>query len=451
MEVTFLGATGTVTGSKTLVTAGETRILIDCGLYQGVKQVRLRNRQPLPVDAASLEAVILTHAHTDHSGWLPRLCLEGFRGPIYCTPPTRELAEIMLPDSGRLQEEDARYLNKKGLSRHKPALPLYTEKDAQRALKQFEVHPFTEPLGVGPFRVHFREVGHILGAAAVMLETPGGTLCISGDVGRREMVIMSAPLPFPGADWLVLESTYGDRLHSDRNPLDELEAVVRTAVASSSVLLLPAFAVGRSQALLYGLDRIFARNERLRVPVHLDSPMATDVTELYHRYPAYHRLERDDVARFCRMADFVNSVEASKELNRARGPRIIISSSGMIEGGRILHHLKAHAGDPRNVIGLTGFQAPGTRGADIEAGAKAVKIHGDYVPIRAKVVKLEAFSAHADQAELLAWVSAAPRPPRAIFLVHGEPVACDVLRRLLAERVGCPVHVPEYRETVALA
>jgi len=450
MQITFIGAVGTVTGSKTLIEADGTRVLVDCGMFQGVKTLRLRNWRRWPFEPNRLDAVVLTHAHIDHTGLLPRLVADHYNGPIHCTPPTESLCEILLPDGGRIQEEDARYLNKKGLSKHKPALPLYTEADARQVLKRLKPHPFDQELRIGAFRIRFKRAGHILGAATLMLETPEGTLCISGDLGHPDTPLMTPPEDFEGADWLVLESTYGDRLHPDLDPIDELEPIVRRAVERSGVLVIPGFAVDRAQTHLDCLHAIFQRDESLRVPVYLDSPMATDVTELYEKNPEYHRLNADEIARVCRVARIVNTVRDSQELNDLDGPMIIVSASGMVEGGRVVHHIKAHGSDSRNMICLSGYQAPGTRGADLAAGAKAIKIHGSYVPIHAEVAQLRTLSAHADQTDLLEWASGAARPPRTVFVVHGEPVAADVLRRGLAERLGCPVTVPEYRETVEL-
>jgi len=450
MQITFIGAVGTVTGSKTLIEADGTRVLVDCGMFQGVKALRLRNRRRWPFDPTDLDAVVLTHAHIDHTGLLPRLLADHFHGPIHCTPPTGKLCEILLPDGGRIQEEDARYLNKKGLTRHKPALPLFTEAEARLVLKRLKPHPFDQVLQIGPFAIRFKPAGHILGAATVMIESRDGTLCFSGDLGHPDTPLMIPPEPFAGADWLVIESTYGDRHHPDVDPIDELDPLVRRVVERGGVLIIPAFAVDRAQTLLYCLHAIFKRDESLRVPVYLDSPMATDVTELYEKNPEYHRLNADEIARVCRVARFVNSVRDSKDLNDMDGPMIIVSASGMVEGGRVLHHIKAHGSIAKNMICLSGYQAPGTRGADLAAGEKAIKIHGSYVPIRAEVVRLETLSAHADQADLIDWASGAARPPKTVFVIHGEPVAADVLRRRLGERLGCRVVVPDYRETVEL-
>ncbi len=450
MEITFIGAVGTVTGSKTLITEGSTRILVDCGLFQGVKHYRERNRKPLPVDPATLDAVILTHAHIDHSGLLPRLVRDGFEGPIHCTAPTGDLCEILLPDSGHIQEEDAKYRNRKGLSRHKPALPLYTKEDGRRVKKHLRSHSFGEDLEVGPFTIRFNPAGHILGAASVMISTGAGTLCVSGDLGRPQTPLMIPPDPFEGADWVLMESTYGDRLHADRDPVEELADVVVPTLDRGGILMIPAFAVGRVQTVLYCLHRIFEAGLAARVPIYIDSPMATDVTDLYHRYPDAHRLERDEIAAVCRQAEFVTSANDSKRLNREKGPMVIVSSSGMLTGGRILHHVKAHAGDPENTLCLVGYQAPGTRGADLVAGRPAVKIYGDYVPVNAEVVQVDSFSAHADQAEILEWLGGCETPPQEVFLVHGEAYASDTLRRRIVETLGCRATVAEYRDTVSL-
>ena len=450
MDVKFIGGVGTVTGSKTLVTEGKTRILVDCGMFQGLKALRLQNRRAWPFDPAELDAVVLTHAHTDHSGLLPRLLKDGFRGPVHCTVPTLELCEILLPDSGRIQEEDARYLNQRGLTKHKPATPLFTEAEARQVLPRLTTHSFADPWKIGSVHVHFNQAGHILGAASIVLKTEGTSLCFSGDLGRPETPLVVPPEPFEGSDWLVLESTYGNRLHPALDPVDELEAIVRRAVERKAVLIIPTFAVDRAQTLLYCLHQVFDRDGSLRVPVYLDSPMATDVTQVYCRHPDFHRLSGEEATRVCRLAVYVNSVAESKELNDEKGPLIILAASGMIEGGRVLHHLKAHAGDPANLICLTGYQAAGTRGADIAAGAASIKIHGRYVPIRAEVVKMATLSAHADQQDLVNWAGSGPQKPREIFLMHGEPVAADALRRKLVEELDVPVHVPEPRDVFTL-
>jgi metallo-beta-lactamase family protein len=450
MRIGFYGAAGTVTGSKFLIESGGTRVLVDCGLYQGVKQLRERNWARTPWDPAELDAVVLTHAHIDHSGYLPALVRDGFEGTVHATPPTQALCELLLPDSGRLQEEDAEYANRKRFSKHDPALPLYTEEDALRALERFSPLAFDNELAIGELRIRFSPAGHILGAASLAVRSPQGSVVFSGDLGRSDDLLMRPPAPPPEADWIVVESTYGDRLHPETDPVQEIAGILRRTLQRGGTLLMPSFAVGRAQTLLYCLHEIFRKQPGLQVPVYVNSPMATSATALYQRFVDYHRLSREQCAAVCDVAEFVRSVDESRELNARKGPMVIISASGMATGGRVLHHLRTLAPDERNTILLPGFQAPGTRGADLAAGVDSVKIHGRYVPVRAEVVQLGLLSAHADRQDLLDWLRAAPKPPREVFVVHGEPAAADALRRRVKDELGCPVRVSGYREIATL-
>jgi metallo-beta-lactamase family protein len=450
MRLTFLGAAGTVTGSRFLLEQEGRRLLVDCGLFQGLKILRQRNRQPLPVEPASIAAVALTHAHIDHSGYLPALVRGGFDGPVYCTPATADLLGILLPDSGRIQEEDARLANREGFSRHHPALPLYTEEDARTVLGRLIPVDFGEPFRAGPFRGSLRPAGHILGAAGVTLESAAGRIHFSGDLGRAEDLLLPAAEPPPEADWLVMESTYGDRAHPDGDPFAVLRPIVRRTLERGGVLLIPSFAVARAQTMLYCIWRLLEEGAIPRVPVFLDSPMATSATDLYRLYHRLHRLDEATTETAFGIADYVSSVSQSKRISASRGPMIVVSSSGMATGGRVLHHLKAFAPDAANTVLLPGFQAPGTRGASLAAGAESVKIHGRYVPVRAEVVQLDLFSAHADRDDLLAWLAARPSDPHRIFLVHGEPEPADSLRRSIEETQGLEVEVAEHLETVEL-
>ena len=450
MRLGFYGGVGTVTGSRFLVEADGARVLVDCGLFQGLKQLRLRNWSPPPFEPRQLDAVLLSHAHLDHSGYLPALVRAGFRGPIYCTPPTRALCRILLPDSGRIQEEDAAYANRHAFSKHEPALPLYSELDAVRALEQLQTHDFDAPLALGGLRARFVPAGHILGAASVELRGESGVLLFSGDLGRSDDLLMRPPAPPGDADWIVMESTYGDRSHGERDPLEAIAVVLKRTLERGGVLLIPSFAVGRAQTLLLCLLRIFEKGLAPRVPVFVNSPMATDVSELYEQFRSYHRLSSEETRAMCSLAEFVRSVEESRELAARRDPHVVISASGMATGGRVLHHLRALAPDARNTILLPGFQAVGTRGADLAAGAAALKIHGALVPVRAQVVQLDLLSAHADREDLCAWLAAAPREPREVFLVHGEPGASDALRRTLKVQRAREPRVPEYRDVVPL-
>ena len=451
MKVTFLGATGTVTGSKYLVEAADKRILVDCGLFQGLKQLRLRNWAPLPVDPASIDAVILTHAHLDHCGYLPLLVRNGYRGRVYCSAATRDLAVILLSDSGRLQEEEAAYANRHGFSKHQPALPLYTAADAERARAQFVQVATDEPVPLGA-GVSFRllPAGHMLGASLVRLEAEQRVLLFSGDLGRPNDLIMQAPRTPDRADYLVVESTYGNRRHPEVNAEGALAEVVNRTVHRGGTVVMPAFAVGRAQSLMYLLYRLKRSGGIPNVPVFLDSPMAVDATALYHRHRSEHRLSFEECEGLCHVAKIVNSPEESRWLDGQPMPKVILAGSGMATGGRVVHHIKALAPDPRNTIVFAGFQAAGTRGAAMVAGAPSVKIHGQYVPVRAEVAMLDALSAHADCEEILGWLGAFQGPPRRTFVTHGEPVAADALRLQIEERLRWPCQVPDYRESVVL-
>lgn len=448
-RLTFLGAAGTVTGSKYLLESGSQRVLIDCGLFQGLKRLRERNWQPLPVDPRSFDAVVLTHAHLDHTGYLPALVRAGFRGPVYCTAATRDLLGILLPDSARLQEEEADFANRHRFSKHRPALPLYTEADAQAALKLLQPVDWSTPLLIAPgLRAQLSPAGHLLGAASVMCESSHGRILFSGDVGRPDDLMMRAPAPPPAADWVVIESTYGDRVHAPGDAEQELAEAINPALARGGVVVVPSFAVGRAQLLLHLIARCKARDTIPDVPVFLNSPMASNVTRLYHSYRGEHRLTEQECATMCTAAKFVNTVEESKALNTHRGPMIIISASGMATGGRVLHHLKAFASDPRNLILFTGYQAVGTRGAALVGGTETVKIHGEWVPVRATVSQLQGTSGHADAPQLLAWLRSAPTVPERIFVTHGETAAAEALRQRLKRELRTEVDVPEQGEVI---
>lgn len=451
IQITFLGAAGTVTGSKYLVSAAGKRVLVDCGLFQGLKRLRERNWQPLPFDPVSLEAVVLTHAHLDHTGYLPLLARAGYRGPVFCTAATRGLAAILLPDSARIQEEEAEFANRHKYSKHRPALPLYTVDDAEMALKLLRPVEWKSGLELpGGIVLRFTPAGHLLGAASVLLEANGRKLLFSGDIGRPDDPVLNAPAAPPPADWAVIESTYGNRRHPPIDTEAELAAVVNRAADRGGVIVIPSFAVGRAQMLLHFVARLKARKEIPDVPVYLNSPMATDVTRLYHAHRNEHRLSEDECRTMCTAARFVNSVEESKALNLKRGPMIIISASGMAAGGRVLHHLKAFAPDPKSMIVFSGYQAAGTRGAAMVGGADSVKIHGQWVPVRAEVVQLHGTSGHADCDQLVAWLGSGGAVPRRVFVTHGEPAAADAMRQHLRRAMPAEVTVPEHGETVTL-
>jgi len=451
--ITFLGGADSVTGSKYLVEHQRQRLLVDCGLFQGYKQLRQRNWLPLPVDPADLEAAILTHAHIDHSGYLPLLVKQGFRGSIYSSAATRELCGLLLPDSGHLQEEEAKFANRHGFSKHHPALPLYTEEDAERCLGRFRAIPFHQRCEVLPgLTFSLMPSGHMLGSSFVQLEWAGRSMIFSGDIGRPNDLVLRPPEQLAGADYLIIESTYGDRQHEKADPLDKLADVINRTAARGGVVVIPAFAVGRAQHLMYSIHLLKARGAIHQIPVFLDSPMAGDVTRIYHRHRSEHRLSPEECDAMCHAATFVNSPDESKVLSARKGPMVIISASGMATGGRVVHHLKAFAPDRRNTILFAGYQAGGTRGAKILAGDPSIRIHGEDVPVRAEVARIDSLSAHADAGEILNWLKgfAPDRVPRTTFITHGEPAAADALRLRIETELNWRCHVPDYLETVSL-
>jgi len=451
MKLTFLGAAETVTGSRFLLDAAGKRLLIDCGIFQGTKNLRRRNWAPLPVPAESIDAVILTHAHIDHSGYLPVLARNGFRGPVYCTPGTADLCEVMLRDSARLQEEEAAFANRHGYSKHDPALALYTVEDAERALRLIGPREFDAPAALNS-QLAFRllPAGHILGAASVVLSCDHTLIAFSGDLGRPDDPLVRPPAPPAHADYLVVESTYGDRLHDALNPEDELADVFARTFARGGVVVMPCFAVGRTQEILYYIARLKEAGRMPGVPVYLDSPMAISVTDLYRRHMREHRLTLSQLHAIDHAAVMTRTVDESKSVASRHGPKVIIAGSGMATGGRVLHHLALYAPDPRNTIALVGFQAAGTRGAALEAREPAIKIHGEYVRVNAEVASISSLSAHADYHETLRWLGGMTCPPARTFVTHGEPAAADALRRRITEKLGWRCDVPAYLETFDL-
>jgi metallo-beta-lactamase family protein len=453
MHIKFLGAAGTVTGSKYLVSDGPDQVLVDCGLFQGFKTLRLRNWSPPPFDVKSLKAVVLTHAHLDHSGYLPLLIRNGFEGPVFCTEATADLCRILLPDSGRLQEDDAERANRRGYSKHKPALPLYSERDAVRALDRLVPKKYGEDFEAAhKITTSFSPAGHILGSAFVRLSIGKTRVVFSGDLGRPNDSIMRPPSIVESADYLVLESTYGDRRHDQSEPHLAFGEIISRTAKRSGVVVVPTFAVGRAQSLLYCIHRL--KQEGLianDLPVYLNSPMAVDATEVYHKHRTEHRLTREQCDAMCRAAKIVNSVDESKALNESRGPMIILAGSGMATGGRVVHHLKAFAPDPKNAIVFAGFQAGGTRGEKILAGADTVRIHGEDVPVRAEVAALSSLSAHADYAETLNWLGHFRSAPKKTFITHGEPTASDALRTRITQSMGWDCVVPDHLEQFELS
>lgn len=451
LSLSFLGGAGTVTGSKYLIESADHRLLIDCGLFQGFKTLRLRNWERFPVDPRQIDAVLLTHAHLDHTGYLPLLIKQGFAGSAFCSGATASLCGILLPDSGHLQEQDAAFANRHGFSKHKPALPLYTLKDALSALEQLKPIAFEQSVKLAGATAFFRRAGHILGAASIQLDWNGKAIVFSGDLGRYNDATMVDPVQVEHADYLVVESTYGNRRHAAQNPEDALAETIDRTVGRGGTVIVPAFAVGRAQSLMFHLHRLKAVRRIPDIPIFLDSPMAVDASEIFCRHVADHRLTERECRDSCAVAHYVRSVEESKALTINPMPKIIISASGMATGGRILHHLKSYAPDARNTILFAGFQAGGTRGAAMIAGADSIKIHGEYVPVRAEVKNLDMLSAHADADEILRWLKGFKNPPRTTFITHGEPSASDALRKRIEEELGWTCVVPDHGQQVILS
>ncbi|PPC81641.1 MAG: MBL fold metallo-hydrolase [Methylotenera sp.] len=452
MELTFLGATGTVTGSKYLLKTEHQQILVDCGLFQGLKQLRLKNWAKLPINPAKIDVVVLTHAHIDHTGYLPLLVKNGFSGKVYCSEATADLCKIMLPDSAHLQEEEAEYANRRGFSKHHPALPLYTKEDAENALALLSPLRFEQDVDLGDgLTLRLSRSGHILGSAFVRIHDHKTSVLFSGDIGRADDILMKPPAQVRQADYLLVESTYGNRLHQHDDPKVKLAAIINKTVKRKGVIVIPVFAVGRAQELLYYIHLLKtsgAISEDL--PVYLNSPMAVDATEIFNHYQGEHRLSAEQSRALFNTAHMVNSIEQSKALNEKKGPMIILSASGMASGGRVVHHLKAFATKSNNTILFVGFQAAGTRGAAMLDGAESIKIHGEYIPVRASVELISNLSAHADYMEILDWLGGFETPPKKTFIVHGEPVAADSMRRHIEEKLNWHVEVPEYLQTVKL-
>ncbi len=452
MKLTFAGAAGTVTGSRHILQSERRRILLDCGLFQGYKQLRLRNRAPFPVSPRRIHAVLLSHAHLDHSGYLPALVRDGFRGHILCTAGTRDLCELLLRDSAHLQEEEAKYANRRGFSKHSPATPLYTVEDAERALRRFRVVPFDTEFDLGDdLHGAFLPAGHIIGASLVRVSRAGRSLVFTGDLGRPNSALLKGPTRLREVDTLILESTYGNRAHLDGDPFEKLGEIVRKTAERGGTVLIPSFAVGRAQDVMLGIARLKRAGAIPDLPVYLDSPMAIDATELYRRHRLQHRITIAECREMGRVAQMVNTPEQSKALAGIAMPSIIIAASGMATGGRVVHHLKRLAPDTRNHIVFVGFQAGGTRGAHLVAGEREVKIHGEWHPVRATVSQLDGLSAHADADQIMTWLESVRRAPQQVYLAHGEPAAADALRIRIEERFGWKVRAAEHLETVEVA
>ncbi len=457
----FLGAAGTVTGSKFLVDTGKTRFLVDCGMFQGVKQQRLLNWSPPVIKPSSIDQVLVTHAHIDHIGMLPVWVREGFQGPVWATPSTVDLCGLSLVDAAHLQEEDARFANKKGFSKHSPALPLYATEDAEKALRHLRAVPYGQDLTIGAdTTVTYYDAGHILGSAIldVRIGSPRAVrIVFSGDLGRYNAFILKDPTPMDAADYLLVESTYGNRLHPDERTNQEVCDIINETAKRGGTLLVPAFALGRTQTLLYVIRDLKSSQLIPDLPVYVDSPMAIHVSELFNKYLSDLDEDAREVYRKTQKSPilmpnlhYTLSKEESQQINSLRYPAIIISASGMATGGRILHHLKHRLPDPRNTVLFIGFQSSGTRGQLLKDGAKEIKIHGEMVPVRAQIRSMESFSGHADSSEIMRWLGNFKLPPRQTFIVHGEPDSSAALEHEIRRSLGWSTHIPQYMEVVQL-
>jgi metallo-beta-lactamase family protein len=454
--ITFHGAARTVTGSKFLLEAGNARVLIDCGLFQGLKELRLRNWEPTPFDVRSVDAVVLTHAHLDHVGYLPRIVKEGYERRIVCTPATGKLTELILLDSAKIQEQDAKYANKKGFSKHKPALPLYDGRDVARTIKLLRHQPrgrWFSP--ADPIWMRFHDAGHLLGSNMIEVEIrdrqPPRRLLFSGDVGRYNGPLYHDPVPPPACDYLICESTYGNRDHPEADILDSLAKVVSRAVERGGVMLIASFAVGRAQQLIYLLQVLKSNHRIPDLPIYLDSPMACNATAIYREHHEDHDLSEGELSGRQKALDgpavhLCRSTDESKALNHVDGPAVIIASSGMMTGGRILHHLRQRLPSKRNTIVLGGYMAVGTRGRFLQDGATTLRMHGQDIPVRAAVEEVSGLSGHADRSDLLRWLRPLDKPQQ-VFLVHGEPESSDALAETLYADRGWNVDCPQIGET----
>lgn len=452
MRITFAGAAGTVTGSRYLLElASGARVLVDCGLFQGVKALRERNWAEPRFVPAALDAVILTHAHIDHSGYLPRLMKAGFRGPVYCTNGTADLLAVLLPDAGFLQEEEARHANKHGYAHHRPALPLYTREEAERSLSLLRSVAYHETFTPVPgLTARYTRAGHILGSGCLSLREGDDTIAFSGDLGRAHDPILRGPEPLPACDTLVVESTYGDRRHPTEDASEGLAAIVRDTAQRGGTLVVPAFAVGRAQHLLHLLSELSRAGRIPSLPIYLDSPMAISATEIFRRHQEDHELSSEAIEQMCSIARYSHTPEESKAIDYLDAPKIIISASGMATGGRVLHHLRRFLPDERSTVLMVGYQASGTRGRALLEGTDELKIHGQYVTVRARVKQLEGLSAHADYTEIVEWLRRSQVSPRRVFVTHGEPAAADAMRRRLRDTFGWSPTVPDHGDSFAL-
>ncbi|MBY0109491.1 MAG: MBL fold metallo-hydrolase [Candidatus Babeliaceae bacterium] len=450
MKITFLGGVEEVTGSRSLVESGDIKILVDCGLFQGERQVTQRNWDPFPLAAASIDAIVLTHAHIDHTGYIPYLVKNGFKGKIYCSKATYELTAILLMDSGSLQEDEARHRNKKADPAHQPVLPLYTKADALNSLKFFQPVDYDAVFFIKSLQVTLIRSGHILGSSFVIVTDGKQTLTFSGDLGRQDQLIQKSPPHLQQTDFLVLESTYGDRLHKEGDILKDLGDIVNGGMKRGGVLVIPCFVVERTQTLLYYLYQLKQKRLIPDIPIYLDSPMAIKVTDLFCKFTDEHKVPASICKDVFNIATYTPTVEESKQLDQLNRPAIIIAGSGMADGGRVMYHLQHYISDAKNTIAFVGFQAPGTKGHLLVEGLKEIRIYGTYYPVKAEIKTIEMLSAHADYNEILDWLSYFKNQPKKIFLNHGELESAGSLKKKIEERFGWSVVIPKYLESFTL-
>ena len=449
--IQFLGAAGTVTGSKTLISANGKNILVDCGLFQGLKHLRSLNWQPLPIDVADISAVILTHAHLDHTGYLPRLVNQGFKGPIFGSAPTCEITEVLLLDSAKIQEEDAEHANNKGYSKHKPARPLYDVEDAKNTIPLLQSIREDNWIEIGEgIRFRLQNNAHIIGATHVDMEINGKIIVFSGDIGRTDDPMLEVPDKPKKADYLVIESTYGDRLHPAVNPEEQFRRILHDVANRNGILIVPSFTVDRAQDFMYLFWKLEQKKDIPNTPIYLDSPMGFDVSKVFNKYYKWHKLGPDIFNEVFRNTRMVKSYKDTEKLADDKFPKIVIAGSGMMNGGRVLAYLKKHIGNPDSTIIIPGYQADGTRGRQIHDGGHEIKIHGEYYPVRAHIEDIRTMSSHADQAQIIDWLSGLENKPTKVFINHGEPKSSDALRIKIRDTFGWDVEVPQLEDKYTL-
>jgi len=450
-SIQFLGAAGTVTGSKTLIRAGDSKILVDCGLFQGLKHLRELNWQPLPIDASEIDAVILTHAHLDHTGYLPRLVRQGFEGPIYGSAPTCEITEVILLDSAKIQEEDAEHANHKGYSKHKPAKPLYDLDDARNTIPLLKTQAEDEWNQLTDnIRFRFQNNAHIIGATHVDIEIGGKRIIFSGDIGRVDDPMLEVPDKPEKADYLIVESTYGDRIHPSIDTEKQFQDILHKVSERNGILIVPSFTVDRAQDFMYLFWKLEQKKDIPEIPIYLDSPMGTDVSKVFNKYHKWHKLGPEIFDEVFRNTKMVRSYKETMYLANDKRPKIVIAGSGMMNGGRVLTYLKRHLGNPDSTIIIPGYQAEGTRGRSIHDGAHEIKIHGEYYPVRAHIEDIRTMSSHADQAQIIDWLSDLTNKPECIFINHGESKSSDALRVKIQDTFGWKVVIPQLENKFSL-